>query len=79
MRTNITSEEFISSSLCIPWATANELAEPAYWSSMMSQIDGNQSAVCYFDLDNEELLQDLQFLWSIALRRRSMAFEEQDA
>jgi hypothetical protein len=72
---NKATERLIRSAICIPWQTAHELAEPDYWSGMMHHIDGAQSMLIAVD-HSHPALEDLQFLWSIALHRRSMAYEE---
>ena len=69
-----TPEELIRFTICIPWKTADELRKPDYWSGIMSHIDGAQDMLIAFDTAHPAI-QDLQFLWMVALKRRAMAYE----
>jgi len=76
MRTDLTIEQFISRSLSVQWETAHTLAKPDYWHGVLHHIDGLQSAL--FTLhDDSGTTDELQFLWSVALQRRSMAYEDE--
>ena len=71
---NKSSENLIRFALCISWQTANDLAKPDYWSGIMSEIDGAQNMLIAIDSDHPAI-DDLQFLWKVALKRRTMAYE----
>ena len=67
------TEHYIEMIIPGVWAAADILDSPVNWARVLHHIDREQEIVIDRDPNDDELLDELQFLWFIARHRLHLA------